>query len=342
MNPLRIVVFGGSGFIGTRLVARLLRAGHDVRIADKEPSIAFPRLRVDCNVRDLDQTIAACRDRDVIYNLAAEHVDDVSPVELYYQTNVEGAENVCKAAEANDIRQMIFTSSVAVYGMPDSELDETASRNPFNEYGRTKTLAEDVYHRWAGAVDDRRLTIVRPTVVFGEGNRCNFYHFLCQMNSGRFMMVGNGRNRKSIAYVENVAAFLEYAISFDKRDETYNYVDPHDMDMNQLVPLIQSLFGRPATVGRRLPYWLGYGIGRCFDLAASLTQRRFTISSVRVKKFCGSTLFSARKAMATGFVPPVNLRDGLAQTICAEFIDKTAEATCGLLRPKSGAENHED
>jgi len=334
MNSLRIVVFGGSGFIGTRLVARLLRAGHDVRIADKNPSIAFPDLRVVCDVRDLDQTIEACRDRDVIYNLAAEHVDDVSPVELYYQTNVEGAEIGCKAAEATGIRRMVFTSSVAVYGMPEGELDEGGPLRPFNEYGRTKALAEEVYHRWAVASDDRRLTIVRPTVVFGEGNRCNFYHFLCQMNSGRFIMVGDGRNRKSIAYVENVAAFLEYTLSFDDRDETYNYVDPHDMDMNQLVPLIQSLFGRPATVGRRLPYWLGYGIGRCFDVAACLTGRKFTISGIRVKKFCGSTLFSARKAMGTGFVPPVGLRDALAQTIRAEFLDKTAEATCGVLRPK--------
>ncbi|MBN1588208.1 MAG: NAD-dependent epimerase/dehydratase family protein [Pirellulales bacterium] len=334
MTPLRIVVFGGSGFIGTRLVARLVRAGHEVRIADKQPSQAFPELRVACNVRNLDETIKASEGMDVVINLAAEHVDDVSPFELYYQTNVEGAENVCKAADANGIRRMIFTSTVAVYGMPDGELDETAPLNPFNEYGRTKVLAEEVYHKWAAVSEDRRLTIVRPTVVFGEGNRCNFYHFLCQMDSGKFMMVGNGRNRKSIAYVENVAAFLEFALTFDTRDETYNYVDPHDMDMNEFVPLVNSFYGRPAKIGRRLPYWLGYGIGRCFDLLAWLTRRKMTISAIRVKKFCGSTLFSARKAMATGFKPPVDVREGLAQTIRAEFIDKTARPTCGLLGPK--------
>ena len=324
MKPLRIVIYGGSGFIGTRLTARLLKAGHEVRIADKAKSKKYPELWMQCDVRDLEQTTRACQGMDLIYNLAAEHADNVSPLELYYQTNVNGAEVVCKAAEAAGIDRIIFTSSVAIYGIPESELDESAPPNPFNEYGRTKILAEEVYQKWNAADDKRRLTIIRPTVVFGESNRGNFYQFLKQLASSNFIMIGNGKNRKSIAYVENVAAFLEYVIPFEAHEEIYNYVDPHDLDMNDMVVLVRTILGKPPKISCRLPYWLGYNAARMLDCVACVTGRKLTISGVRVKKFCGSTLFSSKKAMSTGFVPPVNIREGLEQVIKAEFLEQAS------------------
>jgi nucleoside-diphosphate-sugar epimerase len=330
MNNLRIVVFGGSGFIGTRLVARLVRAGHDVQIADVTPSTSFPELAVACDVRDLDQTVKACEGMDVIYNLAAEHADDVSPVERYYKTNVDGARNVCLAAETTGITKMIFTSSVAVFGLPKTELDETAQPKPFNEYGRSKLLAEDVYLDWAREAADRRLTIVRPTVIFGEDNRGNFYNFLKPMASGKFVMIGAGRNRKSVAYVENIAAFLEFVMQFTSRDEVYNYVDPSDMDMNELVVLVKALLGQPARVGIRLPYWFGYGCGLLFDACTRMTGRSLPISAVRVKKFCSNSRFSAKKALETGFVPPVEFREALRRTIQHEFLGSNDTTTSSL------------
>ncbi len=152
---------------------------------------------------------------DVIISLAAEHRDDVTPKSLYYDVNVTGAENVCKVAEEKRINKIIFTSSVAVYGFALIGTDETGALNPFNEYGRTKMLAEEVYKKWQEKEHDKRtLVIIRPTVVFGEGNRGNVYNLLKQIASGRFVMVGNGKNVKSLAYVENVAAFIEYSLKF--------------------------------------------------------------------------------------------------------------------------------
>ena len=78
----------------------------------------------------------------------------------------------------------------------------------------------------------RSLVIVRPTVVFGEGNRGNVYNLLRQIASRRFLMFGDGRNKKSMAYVENVAAFIEYSLSFKKGVHIYNYIDKPDFDMN--------------------------------------------------------------------------------------------------------------
>jgi nucleoside-diphosphate-sugar epimerase len=255
----------------------------------------------------------------VIYNLAAEHLDNVRPLEKYEQVNVDGAGIVCRAAEEAGIRRIVFTSSVAVYGLPDHEVDETEEPHPFNEYGRTKLLAEEVYQEWAHSAEDRCLVIVRPTAVFGKGNRANFYNLVRQIATGRFVMIGAGRNRKSIAYIDNVAAFLEFAMQFDSGQHLFNYADKPDMDMNELVALILTQLGRPPRVGLRLPYWLAYVLGGACDAVAWATGRSFPISAVRVKKFCADTQFCASKAKEAGFVPPVDLGTAIERTIQAEF-----------------------
>lgn len=319
MSKQRVVIFGGSGFIGTRLARRLLDAGKEVRIADVDPGTPLPDLFVEADVRELDDCVRACRGMDVIYNLAAEHDDDVFPVQRYYDTNVGGARHVCRAAEELEIRRIVFTSTVAVYGLPDHEVDETGEPAPFNDYGKSKLQAEGVYRQWARAEKDRCLVTVRPTVIFGEGNRRNFYVLLSQIASGRFVMVGAGRNRKSIGYVENCAAFLEYVLRFESGEHTFNYVDKPDFDMNTLVPLLRSMLGKDPQIRARLPYWAGYTFGMLCDVVARLTRRKLPISAIRVKKFCGSTQFSARKALETGFVPPIEMKEGLRRTILAEF-----------------------
>ena len=103
---------------------------------------------------------------------------------------------------------LVFTSSVAVYGFAAPDTDEKGPLHPFNDYGRTKMEAEEVYQEWLKGGTGRMLTIVRPTVVFGPRNRGNVYNLLRQMASGRFAMVGSGKNVKSMAFVENVASFL--------------------------------------------------------------------------------------------------------------------------------------
>jgi GlcNAc-P-P-Und epimerase len=320
-----IVVTGGSGFIGTVLVRRLLAAGHKVRILDTQQSRTYPELTVLCDVRDAEATRSVCAGADVIYNLAAVHHDDVRPLVLYEEVNVQGARNVCAAAEANGIRKIVFTSSVAVYGFAPSELDESAEPNPFNEYGRTKLMAEGVFREWATRNPDCGLVIVRPSVVFGEGNRGNVYNLLHHLAGNRFVMVGSGENKKSIAYVENVAAFLEFSLGFGAGVHVFNYADKPDMDMNSLVARVRTKLGKPARVRFRLPYSVGLGIGTLFDWAAWATRSRFPISAVRVRKFCESTRFSAARARIAGFIAPVPLQDALDRTIESEFTKQTAD-----------------
>ena len=314
-----IGVIGGSGFIGTWLVAALREQGRPVRIIDRQASTTYPELWVGADVRHLDQLRVACAGCTALYNLAAEHRDDVEPRRLYDEVNVDGARNVAAVAAELAITHLVFTSTVAVYGLPREEVDEEAPTAPFNDYGRTKLLAEAVFRGWAGAGPGRSLTIVRPTVVFGPDNRGNVYELLAQIAKGRRIVVGDGRNRKSMAYVGNVAAFLAHALRFGPGIHLFNYVDKPDLDMNELVGLVgHTLTGQPARP-LRVPYLPGLAAGLACDLVARLTGRRFPVSAVRIRKYAASTRFAAARLAATGFDPRHDLREALVTTIRHEF-----------------------
>jgi nucleoside-diphosphate-sugar epimerase len=219
------------------------------------------------------------------------------------------------------VKTIVFASSVAVYGFAPIGTDELGKIAPFNDYGRTKYEAELAFKAWqAEAPTERTLVIIRPTVVFGEQNRGNVYNLLRQIASGNFVMVGSGENRKSMAYVENVAAFIEYAITFKPGVHIYNFIDKPDFTMNSLVVNVNRILGRPKKIGFRLPFAVGYMIGKGFDMVAALTGKRFAISSIRVKKFCANSVYNTAIDQ-TGFVPPVPLEEALAQTVRYEFVE---------------------
>jgi nucleoside-diphosphate-sugar epimerase len=309
---------GGSGFIGTRLTALLTEQRVPVRIGDLRTSEAFPDLWAQCDVRRHETMSEVARGASAIVNLAAEHRDDVRPLSRYYETNVEGALQVCLAARDTGIQHIVFTSSVAVYGFHPYSVDESGPFAPFNAYGKTKLGAEGVYRAWAEEDPSRTLAIVRPSVVFGEGNRGNVYNLLHQIASGRFLMVGSGNNVKSMAYVGNVAPFLIYTLSLGPGVHIFNYVDGPDMNTRELVEHIRRCLGRPGkTPG--IPRLVALAGGHLMDVLARLSGRRFPISAIRVRKFCESTQFRADLAAASGFTPPYSLSEGLARTLQFEF-----------------------
>jgi nucleoside-diphosphate-sugar epimerase len=319
---MHITIIGGSGFVGTHLTTRLLAAGHTVKIADKNDSAKYPQLRVYADVREPDTLEKVLSDTDVVINLAAEHRDDVTPKSLYDDVNLTGAENVCNVCVKLGIKKIIFTSSVAVYGFAPLGTDETGNINYFIDYGRTKWLAEEKYRAWLASNPENSLTIIRPTVIFGEQNRGNVYNLLRQIAGGKFPMVGKGTNVKSMAYVENIVAFIEYNLNHTPGEYLFNYIDKPDFDMNILVTEINRILGKSGKLFH-WPYWLGYFGGLCFDVLAKILHRKLPISSIRVKKFCSNTMFEAANIKQTDFKAPVSLIEGLERTIQYEFIDKT-------------------
>lgn len=340
-TPLRVALIGGSGFIGQSLGPLLMDAGHWVRVIDVVPlPVQIARSEfVSADVRDavkLHKALAGC---DLIVNLAAVHRDDVRPLSLYSEVNVEGARNICGAAQNLGVRRIIFTSSVAIYGMQNGTPDETRVARPFNAYGRTKWEAEAVYTKWQKAAPaNRSLSIIRPTVVFGPGNRGNVHTLIAQLAGGKFVMVGTGENRKSMAYVKNVAAFLAHLAAQERGAsiQIYNYADKPDFSMNELLALIRSALGRSPPLPIRIPYALGLLAGSAFDALAFLSGRTFPISRVRVQKFCASTIFSTDRLRTTGFVAPFELKQGLLDTIRAEFAEDRHPALAE--RPQGAAQ----
>ena len=313
-----MVILGGAGFIGTRLTGLLKDAGQTVRIGDTRRSEIFPEISAECDVCHALSVEELVRGAEVIVNLAAEHRDDVSPLARYRQVNVGGAIEVCKVARKSGVQKIIFTSSVAVYGFQQRATDEDGPFEPFNEYGKTKLEAEGVYRAWAAEDPNRVLVIIRPTVVFGEGNRGNVYNLLRQIASGRFFMVGSGTNIKSMAYVGNVAAFIAHCLALGPGMHISNYVDGPDMSTRDLVGHINHCLGRPAPL-RRIPKNIAMAGGHLLDLVARNSGRSFPISAIRVRKFCETTQFKADRVVQWGFRPPFTLAEGLARTLDHDF-----------------------
>ena len=319
----RITVIGGSGFVGTNLCRQLHLKQQDFEIIDLKMSKQFPAKCKIADVRDV-QSLREAITGDVVVNLAAVHRDDVRDKTEYQRTNVDGAENVANACVDKGIHKIVFTSTVAVYGFAEPGTDESGKINPFNEYGRTKFEAEEKFRKWQSQ-GDNSLIIIRPTVIFGEGNRGNVFNLLHQIASGKFLMVGKGENKKSMAYVGNIVAFLEACISTEQKYGVYNYTDTPDLTMNELVSQVREKLKGKTGVGPRLPYWLGLILGYTADIIAKLVGKNLPVSSIRVKKFTSSSEFKSAKASVDNFQAPFLLRDGVERTLQSEFISPNPE-----------------
>lgn len=165
------------------------------------------------------------------------------------------------------------------------------------------------------------MVILRPTVIFGEGNRGNVYNLLRQIATKKFVMLGSGLNIKSIAYVENVAAFLEFNIKSKSGIHIYNYVDKPDLNMNTLISLTRKTLFNKSNIGPRLPKFIGTIIGKLFDLLSFILKINFAISSIRIKKFMSDSQFNSSNIHKTNFRAPIEITTALVRTLTYEFLE---------------------
>ena len=218
-----ILIFGGSGFIGTHLSKKLTSEGNRCIIVD----LVKPRFFDDNityikgDVRDLSSLNISDR-VDYIYNLAAIHTTPGHPSHEYYETNILGANSICEFAEVNNIKEIIFTSSISVYGPDENLKDETSELTPNSAYGYSKLIAENVHKTWLSRGNDRSLTIVRPAVVFGPGEGGNFTRLAKILNKGFFIYPGRKDTIKSCIYVEDLLFAIECARKTSNNYELFN------------------------------------------------------------------------------------------------------------------------
>ena len=219
-----LVVFGGAGFIGTHLMQRLRSMGAKkvVSIDIREPK--RPVAGVDYRIADVRDLTGLHLDGAVplIFNLAAVHTTPGHEPWEYYGTNVNGAIQIARFAQRHHTRQIVFTSSISVYGPDEIAKDETTPPAPTSDYGRSKRMAEEIHHDWVQADPVRKLVIARPAVVFGLGEGGNFTRLAKMLSRGIFLYPGRRDTIKSCIYVGDLLDWMLEAAGRPERFILFN------------------------------------------------------------------------------------------------------------------------
>ena len=206
---MNYLIFGSSGFIGTHLTNYIKNVNQEGIIykydintkVSEDYEVADVRNVLKINVPDTSQSI--------IYNLAAIHTTPGHQDNEYFETNVLGAENVCKFARENNINTIVFTSSIAPYGPSEELKSETTIPMPNTPYGISKLTAEYIHKVWqAEDPQNRKLIIVRPGVVFGQHEGGNYTRLYGSLKKGFFFYPGRKDTIKAAIYVKDVVRIL--------------------------------------------------------------------------------------------------------------------------------------
>ncbi|MGV0642312.1 NAD-dependent epimerase/dehydratase family protein [Mycolicibacterium sp. XJ2546] len=213
----RVLVTGGSGFVGANLVTEFLNRGHHVRSFDRVPSplARHPRLEVlDGDIRDPDTVAAAVAGIDTVFHTAAiiDLMGGASVTEEYRQrsfaVNVHGTENLVRAAQRAGVKRFVYTASnsVVMGGKKLSGGDETLPYTErFNDlYTETKVVAEK-FVLAANGVDGLLTCSVRPSGIWGRGDQTMFRKVFESVLAGHVkVLVGSKNVKLDNSYVHNL------------------------------------------------------------------------------------------------------------------------------------------
>ena len=301
-NPL---IFGASGFIGKHLSNHL---GSENRCFDIKANSAS-------KICDVRKSIEIEGDSvSVLYNLAAIHKTPGHKYHEYFETNINGAENVCDFARKKNINTIVFTSSIAPYGAWEDEKFEDSLPLPTSAYGSSKLVSEEIHKRWqAEKPDERKLIIVRPGVVIGMNEGGNFTRLYKAMKSGRFFYPGRKDTKKAAIYVKDlVRLMVEMAEKEEPGAHIYNTVYAPCYSIEEICKTMAKVTDAkepkltvPACVlnmAASTIHLLGKVIGKPFD----------GIHPDRVKKLMVSTNINGQKLLDNGYKMEYSLEEAIS------------------------------
>jgi GlcNAc-P-P-Und epimerase len=312
---MKAIVFGGAGFIGSHLLKKLAETGRYDRLYSVD--IAQPRFAaegVEYVNFDIRRPIPArlCGEGPFeIFNFAAVHTTPGHEDWEYYWTNVHGATNVCRFADDVAATRLVFTSTMMVYGPTEDPKDEEAALEPINAYGRSKILAEGVHRLWQSAdADRRRLTIVRPGVIYGLSERGNFTRLSRVLKSRRFVYPGRTDTIKACGYIDDLVSSILFAEERNEGVFLYNFCHPERYTSADICSAFSRVAGypRPRAVA---PFWALGLVAFGFEVLSALGLKS-DINRARIRKLYQSTNMVPKRLPETGFTYRYDLVAGLS------------------------------
>jgi nucleoside-diphosphate-sugar epimerase len=314
---MNYIITGGTGFIGTHLTNLLNEVHPEAKVWNLDivtPGTPNPVVKnYKPAVRDgekLESTFVECDVRkpigelpftptpeDVIFNFAAVHRTPGHEDREYFETNIRGAENVCAFAEKYSIKQIVFTSSIAPYGAAEELKTEDTLPTPNTAYGISKLVAEKIHMAWQKGGTDRKLTIVRPGVVFGRGENGNFSRLYWGIRKHTFAYPGRKDTIKACVYVKELVRFILWNVEERKTSfDIFNCTFEPAYTIEQIVKAMKKVTG----LSQAVPY-IPNSVIMPMAACAKMVGSPMGICPARVKKLQISTNICGRKMASSGY-----------------------------------------
>lgn len=262
---MRVLITGGTGFIGSRLALRCLERGDEVAIlsqlntpAEKQNSDELTSRGIDIlvgGVGDKEVVSAAVANCDTVFHLAAAQHEVNVPDSHFRAVNVEGTRNLLDASVKANIRRFIHGSTIGVYGVDQQgELNEESPLRPDNIYGITKQEGEALVLSYR---DQLPVSVIRISETYGPGDR-RLLKLFKGIQNRTFFVIGNGENKHQLIYVDDLIDGLFAAECSDEAPGEVFIIAGNDiLSTNEMVDTIANTLG-VEKVRVRAPMWPFY------------------------------------------------------------------------------------
>jgi nucleoside-diphosphate-sugar epimerase len=307
---MKILLTGSEGFVGGYLRKELERNDNVVYCIDR---VEVKRTNYFCF--DLSNEISSLakllKDEsfDLLIHLAAAKGDYNLKYDNFYRDNVTASEKTISLVKVLDIKSIIAYSTVSVYGHDNKIKSEEADLVPNNPYGATKLESENIFIKWFNLDPIKnKLTILRPSVIYGENNFANMYNLLDQLNKKFPVSVDKGNYIKSMVAVENIVDITVFSINKLRGLQIYNCTDKPYPKLKEVIKYISEIkgFSKPKIV---IPKWFAYLIGFLFECFSFLIKKDLGITRERIYKFSMPTDYRSEKLAGVGYIQKHSVKD---------------------------------
>ena len=250
---MKLLITGGTGFIGSRLALRARRDGRGVVVAGQVNTDAERDRLQELQAAGVEVVQGPLQDAvyarqvsegcDLVIHLAAAQHEANVPDSYFESVNVEGTRTLLTASIAAKVRRFVYGSTIGVYGdATEGMLDESSTPRPVNVYGRTKLAAEYVVKSFSTRIET---TIVRISETYGPGD-FRLLKLFRAIDRGRFFMIGSGLNRRQVIHVEDLITLLLCASEHPSAvNQIFLGAGAEIMTTRDLVERIATALGRP-------------------------------------------------------------------------------------------------